>query len=121
MLVNENIVHRVGGASVENLRLKPLEATLTPPGISLLAEGTAVDAANAIRRAFPQSKKWQRLAGTVASTTIAEVRAMGFDILEDPTALFPNHARLVHPLGLIGFRDDWLNLLQTVFVERKGC
>ena len=59
--------------------------------------------------------------GTVASTTIAEVRAMGFDILEDPTALFPNHARLVHPLGLIGFRDDWLNLLQTVFVERKGC
>jgi hypothetical protein len=29
-------IHRIGGGSVENLRLKSRESTLNPPGISVL-------------------------------------------------------------------------------------
>lgn len=33
-------IHRIGGGTVENLRLKPAEAVLEPPGISVLKAPT---------------------------------------------------------------------------------
>lgn len=42
-------IHRVGGANVENLRLKPREAKLVPPGISSIKALTPGEAADEIR------------------------------------------------------------------------
>jgi hypothetical protein len=36
----DTLVHRVGGGSVDNLRLSLIEEALTPPGISVLLGGT---------------------------------------------------------------------------------
>ena len=55
----DGVVHRVGGGAVDNLRLTPVERTLTPPGVSVLLGGTPQDAAAAMRRQFPRSKKWR--------------------------------------------------------------
>ena len=43
-LAPETIVHRLGGGIVENLRLKPQEHGLMPPGISVLLGGTPMGA-----------------------------------------------------------------------------
>ena len=51
-LPDDAVVHRIGGADVPNLRLSPLDAAQTPPGISVLIGGTPQDAAAQIRGAF---------------------------------------------------------------------
>ncbi len=117
----ETVVHRVGGAAVDLLRLSPLDAAETPPGISVLLGGTPHEAAAAMRRAFPKSRKWMRLAGTVGTATVAAVRAAGFDVVADPTAKFPNHGRLIHPSGAAGFDDRNLGPLSQTFTETTGC
>jgi hypothetical protein len=50
-------LHRIGGGSVENLRLKPQEAALMPPGISLLQAPSPGEAARQIQEAFPSSSR----------------------------------------------------------------
>jgi hypothetical protein len=117
----ETVVHRVGGGSVANLRLSPLDAQQTPPGISVLLGGTPQEAVAQLRRAFPRSRKWQQHAHTVGTTTAAAIREAGFDILPDPTARFPNHARLIHPRGLVGFTDENLQTLATTFRNTTEC
>ena len=116
----EVVVHRVGGGSVANLRLSPLEQGLTPPGISVLLGGTPQEATNQMRQAFPRSRKWQG-AHTAGTTTAAALRQAGFDIVPDPTARFPNHARLIHPDGAAGFTDANLEALARVFQDTTGC
>jgi hypothetical protein len=49
-------LHRIGGASVENLRLKSREAALDIPGISVLKVPTPREAAQQMRDAFPKAK-----------------------------------------------------------------
>lgn len=115
------VVHRIGGASVGNLRLSALDEKLTPPGISVLLGGTPTEAADQMGRAFPGSRKWQTAAGTVGSTTAAAIRAVGFDVVPDPSHRFPNHARLIHPLGAAGFSDANLARLEQVFQDTTGC
>jgi hypothetical protein len=115
------VVHRVGGASVANLQLSPLDRQESPPGISVLLDGTPREAADQMRRAFPGSRKWRQTAGTVASTTADALRKAGFEVIPDPTSRFPNHARLIHPAGAAGFTDANLTTLSKAFTEATGC
>jgi pyridoxal/pyridoxine/pyridoxamine kinase len=69
-----------------------------------------------MRTVYPRSKKWQA-AGSVSSATVAAVQAAGFDVIADPTPNFPNHARLIHPLGASGFTDENLAALAAVLTE----
>jgi hypothetical protein len=117
----ETVVHHVGGASVANLRLSPLDAQQTPPGISVLLGDTPQEAAAQLRWAFPRSRKWRQSAHTVGTTTAAAIREAGFDIVPDPTARFPNHARLIHPRGVMGFTDENLQTLAATFRNTTGC
>lgn len=117
----ETVVHRVGGGSVANLRLSPLDAQQTPPGISVLLGGTPQEAAAQIRRAFPGSRKWREAAQTVGTTTAAAIRKVGFGIVPDLTLRFPNHARLIHPQGVESFTDEHLATLAATFRNTVGC
>jgi hypothetical protein len=117
----ETVVHRVGGGSVANLRLSPLDAQQTPPGLSVLLGGTPPEAADQLRRAFPRSRKWLQSVHTVGTTTAAAIREAGFEIVPDPTARFPNHARLMHSRGVAGFTDENLQILAATFRNTTGC
>ena len=120
-LLPETIVHRVGGAEIENLRLSPLDVGLIPPGISMLLGGSPHEASAAMRSALPRSRKWQVKAGTVATTTVESIRHVGFDLILDPTDRFPNHVRLIHPQGIAGFSDENLAVLALMFTVTRGC
>ena len=117
----ETAVHRVGGGSVVNLRLSPLDQKQTPPGISVLLGGTPREAATQMRQAFPNSRKWLEAAGTVGTTTAAALRQTGFEVVPDPTSRFPNHARLIHTGGVTGFSDTNLAALAQTFSDTTGC
>ena len=52
------VVHRIGGGAIENLRLRATEKHLVPPGISVLVEGSPQEAAEQMRKAFPDSQKY---------------------------------------------------------------
>jgi hypothetical protein len=120
-ILPETIVHRVGGGSIANLRLSDLDRQETPPGISVLLGGAPAQAAEQMREAFPRSRKWRATAGTVGSTTAAAIRQAGFEVVPDPTTRFPNHARLIHPDGIVGFVDEELAKLVRVFHDTLGC
>jgi len=86
------VVHRIGGGNPENLRLKAKEESLTPPGISVLLGGTPAEAAEQMRHAFPDPRKFRQLhnlAQIVGSATIGEIRQAGFEILPDPSPRCP--------------------------------
>ena len=93
---------------------------LTPQGISVLLGGTPEEATNHMRQAFPHSRKWRETARLVGTTTARAVRTAGFEIIPDPTARFPNHARLIHPRGPEGFADENLERLAQVFRDTEG-
>ena len=78
-------MHRIGGNSVENLRLKPREAALDPPGISLLQASSPGEAARQMREAFPAANALHDAAQVIASTTVDKIRQAGFDVLPNPT------------------------------------
>ncbi len=116
----ETVVHRIGGGSIINLRLKPAEEALGPPGFSVLLGGTPGDAAEQMRQAFPDPRKFARLhslAETVATATVAGIRIAGFDVLPDSSAKFPNHARVIHSEGAAGFSDANLERLAQAFTN----
>jgi hypothetical protein len=113
-------IHRIGGASVENLRLKPKEAALKIPGISVLKSPSPGEAARQMRAAFPKAKRLHEEAKTIGSTTEELIRGVGFDIIPAPSAALPNHYRLIHPQGVSGFNDGNLARLASVFVNTTG-
>ncbi len=115
------VFHRIGGGSLNNLRLKSAETLLTPPGFSVLTGGTPQDAARQIRDAFPNAVKLHKTAETIGSATLEEIRAVGFDVISDPTKKFPNHARVIHPQGLVGFTDENLEKLSKKLKEVVAC
>ncbi len=123
-LAASTVVHRIGGGPIENLRLKPKEQSLIPPGISVFLGGTSQEAAAQMRRAFPDPRKYQRLhalAATVGSATVEAIRQAGFEVIPDPTTRFPNHARVVHRQGNAGFSDEALAQLAQAFQDTTGC
>lgn len=114
----ETVVHRIGGGDMVNLRLKPREETLTPPGMSVLIGGRPAQAAEQMREAFPDPHKFARIrqqAEVVGWATVASIREAGFEILADPSHKFPNHARITHPNGVAGFCEENLERLSRVF------
>jgi len=112
----ETVVHRIGGADPDNFRLKRAELKLIPPGVSVLLAGTAEEAVAAMKLAFPNSTKW---AGELAvgTSTVASIRSVGFEVWPCPTLQFANHARIVHPEGIVGFREENLSRLALAFAE----
>jgi hypothetical protein len=113
-------LHRIGGGSIENLRLKPAEEKLSPPGISVLRLPTPGEAAAAIRVAFPRATGLHTAARTVGTVSDEVIRAMGFDVIPDPTTRLPAHHRLIHPNGVAGFTDANLARLAAAFVNTTG-
>jgi hypothetical protein len=113
-------IHRIGGASVENLRLKPREAALDVPGISVLKSPTPGEAARQMRGAFPKAKVLHEAAKTVGSTAGEMIRRADFELIPAPSDALPNHWRIVHPEGVSGFKDENLVRLVEVFVNTTG-
>src|SRR5689334_17364417 len=109
----ETAVHRIGGGFIENLRLKPKEMSLAPPGVSVLLGGTAQESAQQYRKAYPRSTVLLEAAKTVGSSTVEKIHQAGFVVLPKPSKQFANHARITHPDGLAGFTDDHLVKLSS--------
>ena len=105
---------------MENLRLKPREAMLDPPGISLLRAPSPGEAARLMREAFPAANALHAAAQVVASTTVAKIRQAGFDVFPNPTRKLPQHYCLIHPDGVAGFTGANLLRLSAVFSETSG-
>lgn len=116
---NRNI-HRIGGASIDNLRLKPKEAKLNPPGISVLETPTPGEAAAEMRAEYPDATGLHEAAKTVGSSTIEAIRSAGFDVISTLSRRLPKHCRLIHPDGAAGFTDDNLGRLAEVFTNTTG-
>ncbi len=113
-------IHRIGGASIENLQLKPKEAKLNPPGISVIKAPTPGDAATEVRAAYPDATGLHEAAKIVGSTTTEAIRSTGFDVIPTPSKRLPNHYRLIHPEGAAGFTDENLERLAEVFTNTTG-
>ena len=110
-------MHRIGGSREENPHLKPREATLNPPGISLLHAPSPREAARQIREAFPAADELHAAAQVIGSTTVEKIQSAGFDLIPNPTKRLPNHYRLIHPDGVAGCNDENLVRLSAVFTE----
>jgi hypothetical protein len=113
-------IHRIGGGTVDNLRLKPREARLSMPGISVIRCDTPEEAAQQMRTTFPHASGLNAAATTIGSTSGGLIRAAGFDIIHVPSASLPNHYRIVHPSGVAGFTDENLARLEAAFVNSTG-
>ncbi len=118
--MNVRNIHRIGGGTVENLRLKPAEEKRNPPGISVLKFDTPGEAAMAVRTTFPKATRLHEAAKTIGSTTEEAIRSIGFDIMPDATRKLPTHHRIIHPDGAAGFNDANLTKLAEVFVNTTG-
>lgn len=113
-------IHRIGGARVENLRLKPRETTLSPPGISVIKAPSPAAAAEEIRTGLPRARQLHQQARTIGSATEEAIRAAGFEVIPARSAALPNHHRLIHPQGAAGFNDANLARLAEAFVNTTG-
>lgn len=118
--VGNRDIHRIGGASVENLRLKPREVALDVPGISVLKCPTPPEAAAQMRSVLPHARGLGKAANTIGSTTENLIRSAGFEIIAVPSTALPNHYRIIHPDGVLGFNDENLARLALVFVNTTG-
>lgn len=105
---------------MENLRLKPREAALDLPGISVIKAPTPAAAAQEMRTGLPRAKGLHEQAKTIGSTTEEAIRRVGFDIIPTPSTALPNHHRIIHPDGATGFNDANLARLAEVFVNTTG-
>ena len=114
------LVHRIGGSSLENLRLKPREAGLDVPGISVIEASTPSDAVREIRSGLPRARDLHALAKTIGTASVGEIRARGFDVIPTPSSALPNHHRIIHPEGAAGFSDENLTHLAEAFIDSTG-
>jgi hypothetical protein len=115
-----NNIHRIGGASIENLRLKPGEAALDVPGISVIRAVTPADAASEIRIGLPRARDLHKQAWRIGSTSVEAIRSVGFDVIQTPSVALPNHYRIIHPHGAAGFNDANLVKLAEIFTNTTG-
>ncbi len=70
-----------------------------------------------MKAAFPAATMLHESAKTVGSTTEDAIRDAGFDVMPDPTRTFPNHHRIIHPEGVVGFVDENLTRLSQAFTD----
>jgi hypothetical protein len=118
--MGDDDIHRIGGGGVENLRLKPREVRLNPPGISVLKASSPGEASRQIREAFPDATELHAVAKVVGSTSVQRIRSAGFDVILNPTRKLPNHCRIIHSDGAAGFSDENLERLSEVFTDTPG-
>jgi hypothetical protein len=112
--------HRIGGGEIQNLRLKPKEAKLTIPGISMILANSPEEAVRIFRSAFPEFLELQEAAKTIGTTTEELIRSVGFAIMHKPSRKVVVHYRLIHPDGAIGFSDENLARLSNVITNTTG-
>ena len=118
---NADCVHWVGGGDAKNLALKPHEAKLDPPGISVLIGGTPAQTAAAFRRVFGPKSTLGKAASTVGTAEIEQIRAAALDVVAVPTKNFPNHDRIIHPTqGAAGFTPENVEKLSQAFTNTTG-
>jgi len=111
-------LYRIGGGDVSNLGLKPTEAGLNPPGISVIRANSAEEAGNIMKEAFPKATNLHADidAGKIAAITSDEIKEVGFDVIHNPTnRIGDTHARLIHPEGAAGFNPENLEKLSGKF------
>lgn len=111
-------LYRIGGGDVSNLGLKPAEAKLNPPGISLIRANSAEEAGNIMKEAYPKATNLHADidAGKIAAITSDEIREAGFEVIHSPTkGIGDPHARLTHPEGAAGFNAENLEKLSGKF------
>jgi len=70
--------------------------------------------------AFPAAERLHEVAQVVGSTTVDKIRSAGFDVIPNPTKKLPNHYRLIHPEGVMGFNDENLARLSAIFTDTSG-
>ena len=117
---HDDSCHRIGGGDARNLELKPHEANLNPPGVSVLIGGTPQQAAADWRAVFSKPGPSAK-AGTIGSADLDRIRELGFDVIPMPTPNFPNHGRLIHPTeGASGFTSENLTGLSQTFTDTTG-
>jgi len=113
-------IHRIGGGIVENLRLKPREVTLDVPGISVIKAPTPHDAAQEMLTGLPRARELHRQARIIGTASEEAIRTVGFDIIPAPSLALPNHHRIIHPEGAVGFSETNLGRLAEIFVNTTG-
>lgn len=113
-------IHRMGGGSVENLRLKLREATLDPPGISVIKATTPAAAVEELRQGLPRARNLHEQARTIGSASEAEITWAGFAVIPAPSVALPNHHRIINPEGVAGFSDANLARLAEAFEDTTG-
>ena len=119
VIPGHEVAHRIGGSG--NLVLKPQEALLNPPGISVLLGGTPEQAAADMRQVFGRRSTLGRQASVVGSALVHEIRGVGFDVVPAPTRNFPNHGRLIHPTqGAAGFAPDITDGIARIMQDKGG-
>ena len=79
-------IHRIGGGHIANLRMKPAEEQLEPPGISVLKAVSPQEAAEQIKSAFPGATQLLEAAKLVGSASEAAIRSTGFVSCRIPRA-----------------------------------
>lgn len=114
------LLHRIGGSSLENLHLKPREAALDIPGISVIKARRPGDAANEIRTGLPKAFELHKQANMIVTASAAAIRSTGFEVIPVSSTALPNHYRIIHPDGIAAFADDNLVRLTEVFHNSTG-
>ena len=115
-LSDETKVFRIGGASIDNLKLKDAEKKLNPPGISVIRANDEKEAGDIMKKAFPKATKLheQINSGNIAEMKAKDIREVGFDVIHNPTEnIGEPHARIIHPEGVTGFNNDNLEKLSN--------
>ena len=98
-------IHRIGGGTVKNLRLKPTETKLGPPGISVLKGSSPADAAEPDENGVPERHETARVGENSGIGELKTcIRGAGFDVMANPTTKFPNHHRIILPERRRGLR-----------------
>jgi hypothetical protein len=86
-----------------------------------LIGGTPEEAATDVRRVFGPKSSLGKKATVVGSAALDALRALGFDVVPDPSHNFPNHGRLIHPAeGAAGFTPENLQQLSQAFTNQTG-
>lgn len=113
-------IHRIGGASMDNLRLSARDAALDPPGISVIKAATPAGAAEEMRAGYPNAKSLHDQAKTIGSASTKAIEQAGFAVISARSKRLPNHHRIIHPSGAVGFSDENLTRLAEAFVNTTG-
>ena len=113
-------IHRIGGSGIDNLRLKPRELKLTPPGISVVRSSDPARAIADMRRAYQHLAWVHQSPLSIGTTTLEAIRAAGFDMIAVPSLHMANHCRIIHPAGAAGFTDVNLAALAAAFTDTHG-